>query len=167
MTNINLDGLDKADVLAVLYNSSKPLGLGFMQYDSKPMNKEEAQTILDSGRNYFDYLKGRVMKVDLSRNTLDTRLYDRDNGQGAAESAISALRSTSQINPDNVQAAHHKNTQNSAEELRDQLRNECGYQTSQEIPGFVVYHITPGDVVDVDALEIKIEDAVKSLKPKK
>lgn len=78
----------KAAVLAALYNSSQPLGLGLLQFDPQPMTESEAQALLDSGQTYFDYLKGRVMKVDLSGDTLDPRLYDRDNGPGAAEQAI-------------------------------------------------------------------------------
>lgn len=41
---------------------------------------------------YFDYLKGRVMKVDLSKDEIETAMYDRDNGQGAAEIVINELR---------------------------------------------------------------------------
>ena len=53
------------------------------------MTEAEAQELLDSGQTYFDYLKGRVMKIDLSGDSeLDPRLYDRDNGAGAAERAI-------------------------------------------------------------------------------
>lgn len=32
---INIKGLNKAKVLAALYNASKPLGLGILQYDPK------------------------------------------------------------------------------------------------------------------------------------
>ena len=78
---IDLRGLDKAEVLAVLYNSSKPQGMGFMNYDPKPMSKEEARRLLDTGQTDFDYLNGRVMKIDLSRDELDTWGYNRDNGQ--------------------------------------------------------------------------------------
>lgn len=87
---IDLTKYDKAEVLAILYNHSKPQGMGFLQADSNQMTKEEAQKLLD-GYKYFDYLKGRIMKVDLSGNELDPALYDRDNGQGAAERAISFL----------------------------------------------------------------------------
>jgi hypothetical protein len=75
-------------VLAKLYNVSKPQGMGFLHYDHQDMTIEEAQKILDSGITYFDYLKGRVMKVDLSDNELDPWLYDRENGRGAAARAI-------------------------------------------------------------------------------
>jgi hypothetical protein len=38
------------------------------------------------------YLKGRVMKVDLSGDSFGPWLYDRDNGDGAAERVIAELR---------------------------------------------------------------------------
>ncbi|MDP3900712.1 MAG: hypothetical protein Q8Q23_06595 [bacterium] len=97
MSKIALAGLNKADVLAALYNASKPQGMGFMHYDPKTMTREEAESLLKQ-ITYFDYLKGRVMKVNLEGDELDTCGYDRDNGQGAAEQAIAELRSTGGAN---------------------------------------------------------------------
>lgn len=46
-----------------------------------------------TGYPYFDYLYGRVMKVDLSSDeSFEERLYDRDNGTGAAQRVIDRLR---------------------------------------------------------------------------
>ena len=61
---------------------------GFIHFDASEMSTDEAQELLDSGQTYFDYLKGRVMKVDLSGDKLNPFLYDRDNGQGAAAAAL-------------------------------------------------------------------------------
>ena len=87
---IDIGNLDRAAVLAALYNKAKPQGLGFLHYDPAPMTPEVAAGLLAAGLTYFDYVKGRVMKVDLSGDTLDTRLYDRDNGHGAALAALNA-----------------------------------------------------------------------------
>lgn len=90
---IDITGLNKADVLRVLYNRARTQGLGILHYTPEDMTVEEAQDILDhTGDKYFDYLKGRVMKVDLNGDSFNPRLYDRDNGEGAAESAIGPLR---------------------------------------------------------------------------
>lgn len=64
--------------------------MGFLQFDPKPMSETEAKEWLTNygKRPYFDYLKGRVMKVEIHGDTLDPRLYDRDNGEGAAERAL-------------------------------------------------------------------------------
>lgn len=89
---INIEGLDRADVLVALYNGSRPQGMGFMHYDPKPMLKEEAELLLQQ-QHYFDYLKGRVMKVSLKdEKQFSGSGYDRDNGNGAAQRIIDALR---------------------------------------------------------------------------
>ena len=42
---------------------------------------------------YFDYLYGKVMKVDLSSDEqFEERLYDLDNGKGTAEAVVNELR---------------------------------------------------------------------------
>lgn len=89
---MNISHLSKAKVLAALYNGSKHQGLGFLQAKPGEMTEEEAQALLDQNTYmYFDYLHGKVMKIDLSTDELNTRLYDRDNGEGAAERIISKL----------------------------------------------------------------------------
>ncbi len=90
-TEINISELPKGEVLAALYNGSKPLGLGIFHFESAPMTATEADALLEK-HTYFDYLKGRIMKVDLSGDTLDTRLYDRDLGQGACRRVIEHLK---------------------------------------------------------------------------
>jgi len=60
------------------------------------MTEEQAQEILDSGLDYFDYLFGRVMKVNLGKQgetivDLDFSLYNRDNGKGKGESVTQGL----------------------------------------------------------------------------
>lgn len=91
MTEIDLTGLDKADVLAALYNGARSQGFGRLHYTPEDMTREEAQALLEEG-TYFDYVKGRVLKVDLGGNSLRTALYDRDNGEGAAARVIEELR---------------------------------------------------------------------------
>jgi hypothetical protein len=121
---ISLAGLDKAAVLAALYNAAKPQGMGFLQYDPAPMQIEEATALLRVS-TYFDYLKGRVMKVDLSRDELDPRLYDRDNGSGAAERAIEAMKRSGPTAPE-IEVAHHVNTLESADDTERRLGQKSG-----------------------------------------
>ncbi len=90
---IDITGLDKADVLAALYNAARPQGMGFLDFDPEPMTREVAAEMIDQQRPpYFDYVKGRVMKVHIEGDTLEERLYDRDNGRGAADRALAPLR---------------------------------------------------------------------------
>ncbi|MCX6709881.1 MAG: hypothetical protein NTV63_02925 [Candidatus Woesearchaeota archaeon] len=152
---INIKDINKADVLAVLYNASKPQGMGFMQYDPKPMKREEAQKMIDAGYTYFDYLKGRVMKIDISGDELNPGLYDRDNGQGAAEKAISVLYKTKQTNPQEVIDMHVSGTQKSASELEGHLHDKSEYE------GNGVFCLGYDDVAY--ALEPKVKAAVKKI----
>lgn len=90
---MKIEGLNKAEVLAALYNNATVQGMGFLQADNKQMTTEEAKAILDeSSDKYFDYLKGRVMKIRIAGDEVDTRLYNRDNGDGAAERVIGKLQ---------------------------------------------------------------------------
>lgn len=91
---INITGLDRAAVLASLFNNSQQQGMGFLQpRGAQPLSIEEAAGILAANpHGYFDYLHGRVLKVDLSGDDIDPWLYDRDNGQGALARAIDQVR---------------------------------------------------------------------------
>ncbi len=89
---MNIAGYNKAEVLAALYNSSKQQGMGFMHARGRePMTIAQAYEELKRASD-FDYLHGRVMKIDLSTDELDTRLYNRDNGENAAERIIAGLK---------------------------------------------------------------------------
>jgi hypothetical protein len=98
---INIEGLSKAEVLKELFNNSKIQGfnaqmvtMGLIPYP-KNLTTFEAQEILDNMEEeiYFDYLNGKVMKVDLTSDEgFDPWGYDRDNGEGSAERIIQELR---------------------------------------------------------------------------
>lgn len=92
---MDIRGLDKAEVLAALFNASRQQGMGFFdRRGAQPMTKADAEKVIAEEGLYFDYLRGRVMKIGLDSDDIETRLYDRDNGQGAAERAIAPLRIT-------------------------------------------------------------------------
>ena len=122
---ISLKGLDKAEVLAVIYNASKPQGMGFLHYNPEPMTRDEARRLLEVGsQTYFDYLNGRVMKIDISGEELSVWRYDRDNGQGAAERAIASLRSSGKTDSKLVKKVHALNTRDSARNAKIHLNGE-------------------------------------------
>lgn len=92
---VNISTLDKAELLAALYNRAKPQGLGMLHYDPAPMTVDQAKELLNkriSHELYFDYLAGRVMKIDITSDVMKTRLYNRDNGENAAEKVACALK---------------------------------------------------------------------------
>ena len=88
---INIKGLDKAKVLKALYDASHVQGMGFLQaVPDGTVTVPHCRELLKHG-TYFDYLYGRVLKVDLSGDEFDERLYERDNGRDSAARAIAFL----------------------------------------------------------------------------
>jgi hypothetical protein len=94
---ISIKGMDKARVLLALYNGSEVRGMGIVAAKGTPLTLAECQVLVNEAKRsdafgkgmiYFDYLFGRVLKVDIGGDDLDPRLYDRDLGEGAAERAI-------------------------------------------------------------------------------
>ena len=152
---VSLNGLDKAAVLAVLYNASKPQGMGFVQYRPEPMTRDDAKRLLDNGQTCFDYLKGRVMKVNLSGEELDVGGYDSDNGQGAAARAIESLRSSGETNSELVKRVHGSNTRDAARDVKSRLNDRTHYSGR-------VIHLGLDDVAD--PLNQKVDEGLKKLR---
>lgn len=89
---INIEGLDKGEILRQLYNNAKWQGFGIIQFDPRDMGIEEATMIIKK-QTYFDYFLGRSMKVDLESDIeFEEYLYDRDNGEGVAQQVIDSIR---------------------------------------------------------------------------
>lgn len=92
---IDISGAEKWKVFQLLFNASKQQGMGLCDpHGVEPLSGSEARlyiknTLSNGERLCFDYVLGRVMKVDISGDTLDSSLYDRDNGEGAAACALS------------------------------------------------------------------------------
>jgi hypothetical protein len=94
MTDINISHLSKAEALRRLWNGAlnhvnHGQLMAMVQLQQPRMTLEQAQTHVASSRNlYFDYVDGRCLKVNLSKDTLNPALYDRDSGPGAAARAL-------------------------------------------------------------------------------
>lgn len=87
---IDITDIAKPEVLAALYNAAGPRGMGALAFRSGGMCPSEAAGLFES-HTYFDYVRGRPLKVDLSGDFLDPYLYDRDHGPGAAARALAPL----------------------------------------------------------------------------
>ena len=88
---IDIKGKNKAKILAALYNNSKPQGMGFLQFKPGDMPIEQAEEIIASGQTYFDYVFGRIVKVEIKGDTVRPGAYDRDLGLGACEKALASV----------------------------------------------------------------------------
>lgn len=121
MSKISIKGLDKAALLAALYNASQPQGMGFLHYDPTPMTIEEAKRLLVHYTS-FDYLKGRIMKIDLASDEMYVGAYDRDNGQGAAQRVIDSLIATADPANEQILQTHAENTVVQAVKVQESLK---------------------------------------------
>lgn len=102
MASVNIAGLNKADVLLALWQASQMQGMSFLGFlASGELTLEQAKREIERRKRktadggdsiYFDYLNGKVMKVDIGQDEFNPRLYDRDNGDGAAQRAIDNLK---------------------------------------------------------------------------
>lgn len=89
---VNIKGLNKATVLKALHDNSKAQGLSFLHLTELSLTDCEGIIAESGDRLYFDYLAGKVMKVDITGDEFDPWGYDRDNGDGAAQSAINSIQ---------------------------------------------------------------------------
>lgn len=112
MTNeIDIAGLDKAEILAALFNFSEPVGMGVLQayaQGNHDMTLDEANALINGEQRadndfgqvrreggkvlYFDYIRGRPIKANLEGDTFNPAGYDRDHGDGMAAALIDSLR---------------------------------------------------------------------------
>lgn len=97
MANVNIKGLDKAEVLLALWKGSHAQGMSFLGMKNGGLTLEKAEEMVgelkeNKRRLYFDYVQGHVIKCDLTNDEFDPRLYDRDCGEGRGEEVIKALR---------------------------------------------------------------------------
>jgi hypothetical protein len=98
MGTVNIEGLDKAEVLAALYFGSRAQGMGwFAESLNLASGGTEWGETVEAARawlaktGYVEYFGGRVIKMGFDSEEVGTGLYDRDNGTGAGYKAIAAL----------------------------------------------------------------------------
>ncbi|MFD9394180.1 hypothetical protein ACFWBB_26610 [Streptomyces sp. NPDC060000] len=92
---IDISGLNKAKVLAALWNNAAPpLRPGVRNF---AMTSAEAAELLLRDGAEFEHLEDRSLKVDIGGDTFDATAYDSENGNGLATRVIARLRLTGSI----------------------------------------------------------------------
>ena len=87
--SIDIQDLDKAKLLAKLYNDAQYIGL---DANHQKMSVNDAQGVIDDHGLKFETVGGRSLHIDLTGDTLDSTDYNRSNGYAAAESAVDTVR---------------------------------------------------------------------------
>ena len=92
---IDISGLDKAEVLAALHNGTQPLGMGFLHNIGHCTVDQASEDVSSMGGALrFDYYHGRPLKVNITGDSFYPGSYDRDAGEGTAQRVISELRAS-------------------------------------------------------------------------
>lgn len=90
---MNITGLNKAHVLQALYNgATRAIGFANDAGEQQMTTLEAEQEFQARPSGYFDYVRGRKLKVNLSKDIVDTFCYNSANGLGKAEREISKLK---------------------------------------------------------------------------
>lgn len=95
--SIDIQGLNKVDLLEALWEGSKTQGY-LSGIEVKFNRKEASEAVLKS----IDYFCGKPIKCDLSNDSFDPWLYDRDVGKGKAAKIVQDLRNKSSSHVQNA-----------------------------------------------------------------
>ena len=94
MSNIDIKDLNKVELLQALWERQivPPGSMGIFQGAKTKWTESDSERALEQiEKGYIDYFKGRVIKTDLSGDTVNPRSYDRDAGEGAFQSVVNKL----------------------------------------------------------------------------
>jgi hypothetical protein len=87
---IDIRGIDKVLLLKEMWNNVPPARYFTIYQKSAPAFDEAGAGAAVKG--YIDYYEGRCIKTDLSGDTVDPFLYDRDAGYGTLGFIVEKLR---------------------------------------------------------------------------
>ncbi len=87
---VDISGIDKVQLLRALWEKSLPASFFNSGLVPPPQFDETKARELDSWK--IDYFCGRCIKSNLSENSVDPRLYDRDIYSGAFAEVVAKLR---------------------------------------------------------------------------
>jgi hypothetical protein len=93
MTDIDIKGINKNDLLKELWNNSNIAG--FYNQHSIPFPEYDVIKAEEAVKNYINYFQGRVIKSDISQDIANTWGYDRDMGEGSFKKCVDKLRNNS------------------------------------------------------------------------
>lgn len=88
---ISIYGLDKAEVLVLLYNGARQMPFSTTPVEQRVLTIADARLILQE-KQRFGSLRGRMLRVDLSDEKFDPTAYERINGKGQAVRMLKPLK---------------------------------------------------------------------------
>jgi hypothetical protein len=91
MASVDIKGIDKMTLLQFLWSRSANVTKWTQVGVIPEFDMESAKRVI-AEKKCIDYFHGASIKTDISKDTVDPSLYDRDNGKGAFEKIVSMLR---------------------------------------------------------------------------
>ena len=83
---------DKALLLYHLWLNTRHQGMGFLHRGRGFKSVEDVRSLIynnyDGKLGYLDYVCGKPIKMDLSRDNVDAYCYDRDAGKGTCSRVV-------------------------------------------------------------------------------
>ena len=94
--SVDISGIDKGNLLYMLWKSSNgPVNMGWL--DPQARTGPSLSDCESAAQRSVDYFCGVPMKINLSGNTANGWLYNRENGAGKFEAVVKALRETTPL----------------------------------------------------------------------
>jgi len=87
--SVDIQGLDKIELLRRLW-TKQCVASALALTGGPPFNENNAGKAVNTG--FIDYYCGRAIKTNLSGNTANTALYNRDAGHNAFETIVKEMR---------------------------------------------------------------------------
>lgn len=92
MASINIQGLDKVALLEKLWKNQ--ITAGFYGATLLPSPAFDTKAAQKAVTGYIDYFCGRAIKTDISKDSVDPWLYDRDAGAGTFARIVDGMRTS-------------------------------------------------------------------------
>lgn len=88
---VDISGIEKRDLLKALWMNSNSASFFTLSGTSPPdLSEKDIDKAIEKRR--IDYLCGRVIKMDISGDTVDPWNYDRNNGNGSVQKIVNVLK---------------------------------------------------------------------------
>lgn len=89
MGTVNIEGIDKVELIAALYANARPSG---SEPDNHPLDRDNIRWGIDRGFGAPAEVNGRKLLCNINGPEMETREYNRHNGDGEAERIVARLR---------------------------------------------------------------------------
>jgi len=88
---VDIKGIDKVEILKHLWDNSKPASF-YNKYCPIAPPRFDYEESMEAVKMPIDYFRGRLIKCDLSKDSVDPSRYDQDFGTGKFQQIINQIK---------------------------------------------------------------------------